>query len=154
VPTPIPPPPTLDPLERQLGEGGDPAGGRPARPGQLTFGWRVATVGMWALVFVAFTGVWKASRELGLATWWLGPFGAPRPFFVIIVPFVLPVLVVVAALNNARGLPWLGLGAGAATALIGVGDLDRVTRLGLVEIAIGLAAMLFSLATVSGRYRS
>ncbi len=123
------------------------------RSGQLTFGWRLATVGMWALVFVAFTGVWKASRELGLATWWLGPFGAPQPIVVMLVPFVLPSAMVVAGLNNARGLPWLGIGAGLVTVAIGAGDLDRVGRLGLVEIGLGVAAIGFSVATASGRYR-
>jgi len=109
---------------------------------------------MWVLVFVAFTGVWKVSRELGLSTWWLGPFGDPRPVFVMLVPFVLPAVLIVAALNNATRLPWLGLTASAGTIAIGIADLDRVARLGIVEIGLGVAAALFSATTAVGRYRA
>ncbi len=38
---------------------------------------------------------------------------------------------VVAAVNNARRLPWYGLGASAVGAAIAIGDLGRVVRLGL-----------------------
>ena len=123
------------------------------RPGQLTPGWRIATGVTWGLVFVAFTAVWKVSRELGLATWWLGPVGEPKPIFVLLLPFVAPALMVLATLNSSRRLPWAGLVASAVTAAIGIGDLDRVTRLGIVEIAIGCAAAAVSLASFSGRYR-
>jgi len=30
------------------------------------------------MAFVAYTGAWKVSRELGLATWWLGPISEPQ----------------------------------------------------------------------------
>ena len=67
----------------------------------------------WALVIVAFAAVWKTSRELGLTTWWLGPFGEPQPAFVTMLPFVAPLVMVVLALNNVRRLPWVGLAAAA-----------------------------------------
>jgi hypothetical protein len=123
------------------------------RPGQLTPGWRIATGVTWGLVFVAFTAVWKVSRELGLSTWWLGPVGEPQPIYVLLLPFVAPALMVLATLNNGRRLPWAGLVASAITAAIGIGDLSRVTRLGIVEIAIGAAAAAVSLASLSGLYR-
>ena len=91
-------------------------------PGQLTAGWRVVTGVTWGLVFVAFAGVWKVSRELGLSTWWLGPIGEPQPVFVLLLPFVAPVAMVVAALNDVRWLPVAGLVASAVTAVIGFGD--------------------------------
>ena len=106
------------------------------------------------MVFVAFTGVWKASRELGLATWWLGPISEPRPLFVMLLPFVAPVAMVVATLNNARRLPWFGLAASAACAAVGIGDLDRVRRLAYVELAIAAAGALVSVASLSGVYRA
>jgi hypothetical protein len=123
------------------------------RPGQLTPGWRIATGVTWGLVFVAFTAVWKVSRELGLSTWWLGPIGEPQPVFVLLLPFVAPGLVVLATLNNARRLPWAGLLASTVTAAIGVGDLDRVTRLAIVELAIAGAGAAVSIASFSGVYR-
>ena len=99
-------------------------------PGQLTLGWRLATAATWILVFVAWSGVWKASRELGIATWWLGPVGEPRPFPVLLLPFVAPGVMVALALNNARRLPWYGLAAAAICIAIGIVDLGYVRRLG------------------------
>ena len=108
---------------------------------------------MWFLVFVAYCGVWKASRELGLATWWLGPVSDPQPIFVMLLPFVGPAAMVIAALANVRRLPWFGLVASAAAVLIAIPDLDRVRRLGIVELAIAVAAALVSIAGFSGTYR-
>ena len=108
---------------------------------------------MWGLTMLAFVGIWKASRELGLATWWKGPESEPRSFFVMLVPFYLPSVVAVAALSNSRWVPWLGVAAGVVTALVGLGDLGDVARFGVVEIALGVAGIVFSLASLSGRYR-
>jgi hypothetical protein len=124
------------------------------RPGQLTRGWRIVTGATWGLVFVAFTAVWKVSRELGLSTWWLGPIGEPRPIFVLLLPFVAPAVMVLATLNNIRRLPWLGLAASAVTAAIGIGDVSRYTRLGMLEVVIGGAAAAVSVASFGGLYRS
>jgi hypothetical protein len=105
------------------------------------------------LVFVAFTAVWKSSRELGLSTWWLGPVSEPQPVVVMLLPFVAPAAMLLATLNNVRWLPWGGLVASAGTAAIGIADLDRVPRLGLVEVAIAGAAAAVSVASFGGRYR-
>ena len=89
-------------------------GDRAATPvaGQLTNGWRLFTGIGWALVIVAYAAVWKTSYELGLSTWWLGPFGDPQPAFVTMLPFVAPLVMVLLALNNSRWLPWAGLVGG------------------------------------------
>ena len=150
---PPPPPPLPPPTDADRPAAG--AGWRrdaPA-PGQLTRGWRIATGVTWGLVFVAFTAVWKSSRELGLSTWWLGPVGEPQPVVVMLLPFVAPVAMLLATLNNVRWLPWAGLVASAGTAVVGIADLDRVPRLGLVEVAIAGAAAAVSVASFGGRYR-
>ena len=114
----------------------------------------MVTLATWALVFVAWSGVWKASRELGLATWWLGPISAPRPLVVMLLPFVAPAVVGVLALNNARRLPWLGLGAAVIAAVIGVVDLSYVRRLGIVELVVAACGAAVSLASFTGMYRA
>jgi len=111
------------------------------------------TAATWILVFVAWTLVWKASRDLGIATWWLGPVGAPRPFPVLLLPFVAPGVMVALALNNARRLPWYGLTAAAIGIAIGVIDLGYVRRLGLVEILLATCGALVAIASLTGRYR-
>jgi hypothetical protein len=120
----------------------------------LTGGWRLVTAVTWGLVFIAFAAVWKVSRELGLSTWWLGPIGEPQPVFVMLLPFVAPVAMVVATLNHTRWLPIAGLVASAVTAAVGLGDLDRVLRLAIVELAIAGAAAAVSIASFAGLYRS
>jgi 4-amino-4-deoxy-L-arabinose transferase-like glycosyltransferase len=119
----------------------------------MTPPWRAATTATWVLVFVAWSGVWKASRELGVATWWLGPDGAPRPIVVMLLPFVVPLVMVVLALNNVRRLPWYGLAAAAIAAVIGIVDLSYVRRLGIVEIVIAAAGAAVAIAGFAGVYR-
>lgn len=109
---------------------------------------------VWALVIVGFVAVWKTSQELGLNTWWLGPFGDPQPVYVRMLPFLPALAMLLLVVNNFRWVPWAGLGAAGLTALIGVLDLGKVTRLGLVELAIAAAGALTSLAGLSGRYRA
>ena len=106
------------------------------------------------LVFVAWSGVWKASRELGIGTWWLGPVGEPRPVFVMLLPFLAPGVMVALALNGARRLPWFGLTAASVGLAIGIADLGWIRRLGYVEIVLAACAAAVSIASLSGRYRT
>lgn len=122
--------------------------------GQLTNGWRFVTGLTWGLVIVAYVAVWKTSRELGLSTWWLGPFGDPQTPFVTMLPFIPPLVMVLLAVNNSRWLPRAGLGAAAVLAVIAVLDLGKVPRLALVELAIAGAGALISVASTAGRYRA
>ena len=128
--------------------------GRPPQPGQLTPGWRLTVLVAWVLALLAWCAAWKTSRELGLSTWWLGPSAEPRPFPVLLLPFVPIVAMIAATLNNVRRLAWYGLLASAVGAAIAVGDLGRVVRLGLVELAIAAATAAVSVASLSGTYRS
>ena len=145
--TPLPGPPPVAPAAAPI---------RPIGPraGQLTPGWRLVTGAAWIMAFVAYTGAWKVSRELGLATWWLGPISEPQPFFVMLAPFAAPAVMVVLTLNNARRLPWYGLTASLVGVAVGLADLDHVRRLAGVELAIAAAGALVSVASLSGLYRS
>ena len=105
-------------------------------------------------MIVAYAAVWKTSYELGLTTWWLGPFGDPQPAFVTMLPFVPPLAMVLLALNNSRWLPWAGLAAAVVLAVIAVFDLSRVPRLAIVELAIAAAGALLAVAGFAGRYRA
>lgn len=109
---------------------------------------------LWVFVFLALTGVWKASQELGLATWWLGPFSDPNSPALRLLPFYAPTAMVVVSLSNLRWLPFAGLGASAVTIVIGLLDLGEVRRLGLVELAIGGTAAAFSLLSLTAMYRN
>jgi hypothetical protein len=112
------------------------------------------TAGIWIGVIVALAAVWNASVQLGLSTWWLGPRADPQPRVVQFAPFIAPALMLLATINHVRWLAWFGLGAAAVVAGVGIGDLDRVTGLAIVELAIAAAAALASLASLTGTYRS
>jgi hypothetical protein len=124
------------------------------RPGDLTRGWVVVVTLCWVGVVVAFAAVWNTSRQLGLATWWLGPPADAQPFVVTMLPFLAPTLMAAATLNRTRYVPLLGLGAAAVTAAVGVADLGRVRGLGVVEILVAVAAAAVSVAALSGMYRA
>ena len=126
---------------------------RTPRAGELTGGWRLVTGVTWMLVVVGLGCVWKTSDQLGLSTWWLGPRGDPHSIVIQLLPFVPAVLMVLAAINHVRYLPWFGLVASGLVVLTGLFDIVRFTGLGVLEIAIGVAAAVVSLVSLAGMYR-
>ena len=127
---------------------------RTPRAGELSAGWRLVTGLTWMLVVVGLGCVWKTSDQLGLSTWWLGPRGEPHSIVIQMLPFVPAVLMVLAAINHVRYLPWFGLLASILIVLMGVFDIVRFTGLGALEVAIGVAAAVVSLVSLAGMYRN
>ena len=123
------------------------------RARQRLVGRRAYVLGLVA-VSVAFIATGKASRDIGLATWWLGPAGDPQPVWIMLLPFVAPCAMVVGVLYGIRNLPWLGLGAAAVTAAVGLGDIGRVNGIAVVELSLAAAGALVSIAALAGRFRS
>jgi hypothetical protein len=107
----------------------------------------------WVGVFTGYLAVWKASEELGLATWWLGPRSDPQPVLVRLVPFVVAASFGILASSNMPGMPVIGVIGAIALATIAVPDLSRSTGLATVEFAIAGAAFLVSAASFTGTYR-
>ena len=106
------------------------------------------------LVFLAYTAVWKASRELGLATWWLGPTAEPRPIPILLVPFVAPLAMILPRSTTPGGCRGTAWPPPLSASPIAIGDLGTFRRLGLVELGIAVAAGAVSVASMAGRYRS
>lgn len=138
---PVPPPPPGFAVHRP-------------RPGELTAGWRTMTIVTWAAVFFAFAGVWKASVEIGLHTWWIGPRSDPQPVAVRLIPFAVAALVALAASYNVRRLPWIGIAGALGIAVIAAFDVVTSARLAAVEFAVAGAALAVSLTSLTGQYRS
>jgi len=107
----------------------------------------------WIGVFLAWMAVWKASEEIGIGTWWLGPRSTPQPLVVKLVPFFVTALFGVLVSYNLRRLPAIGVIGALALAAIAVPDLSRSTGLAAVEFAIAGAVLLVSLAAFTGTYR-
>jgi hypothetical protein len=111
------------------------------------------TVAMWVGVFVAYLAVWKASEEIGIATWWLGPRSSPQPVAVRLVPYVVAAFFGILASYNVKRLPLVGLIGSLALAAIAVPDLSRSTGLAVIEFTIAGAVLLVSAASFTGMYR-
>jgi hypothetical protein len=110
-------------------------------------------VAAWVGAFVAYLAVWKASEELGLATWWLGPRSDPQPILIRLVPFIVTAVFGILASYNVRRMPAIGLLGAAALAAIAVPDLSRSTGLAIIEFTIAGAVALVSAASFTGVYR-
>ncbi len=107
----------------------------------------------WIGVFVAYMAVWKASEELGIATWWLGPRSNPQPLIIRLVPFVVAAVFGILASYNVPRMPTIGLVGAAVLAAIAVPDLSRSGGLAAIEFAIAGAVVLVSAASFTGVYR-
>jgi hypothetical protein len=106
----------------------------------------------WVGAFLAYMGVWKASEEIGIGTWWLGPRSTPQPLVVRLLPFAVTGVFAILAGYNVRRMPWISLVGAAALAGFAAADLSRSTGLALVEFAIAGAVALVSLAASTGTY--
>jgi hypothetical protein len=126
---------------------------RAPRAGELTPRWRLAQAFTWIGVAVAIGSIWKTTDQLGMSTWWLGPRGEPRPAAVQVLPFVPALVMVLLTINHVRHLPWWSLGASALVVAVGVVDLGYKPAIGMLEIAVGVAAALVSVASFAGSYR-
>lgn len=122
----------------------------PLRPGQLTPGWKVTFVAGWVGVMAAFGAVAQAGRIAGISPWWLGPETDPRFFLIIGLPFVGPVIAILAAIRGLRSTCYIGIAASVGSMAIAWGDREY-SKLALVELVIGLAGLLVSVACLGGR---
>ncbi len=108
----------------------------------------------WVGAFLAYLAVWKASEEIGIATWWLGPRSHPQPIPIRLIPFAVVAVFGILASFNVRRLPWISLAGSGALALIAIPDLSRSGGLAAIEFAIAGAVALVSLGSFTGTYRA
>lgn len=127
---------------------------RPGRVGEVSPAWRVALSIAWVLVFLAYLGVWKASEEIGIGTWWLGARSNPQPVVVRLVPFIVVAVFGAVASFPVKRLPLVSLAGALLLAAIALPDFSRASGLAVVELAIAGAVALVALASLTGRYRT
>jgi len=108
----------------------------------------------WVGAFLAYLAVWKASEEIGIATWWLGPNSHPEPMYIRLLPFAVVAVFGILASYNVRRLPWISLAGSGVLALIAIPDLSRSAGLAAIEFAIAAAVALVSLGSFTGMYRA
>ena len=128
-------------------------GHRARRAGELTNVWRAVMIAAWVGIVLGFVAVWRSSWTLGLSTWWLGPEADPRFVLLLVLPFLMPLAMVAAALLRVRWVPYYGVAAAIGTALIAWGDVGRVDGLAVVELALAAGGLLVSVASLTGVLR-
>lgn len=124
-----------------------------ARAGELDVLWRTVLAACWIGVFFAFAAVWKASEEIGIATWWLGPRSDPQPPLIRLSPFILALAVGLIVISNRREAVWVSYGGAVVIGVLAALDVSRSGGLALVEFAIAGAVLLVTTASFAGRYR-
>ncbi len=108
----------------------------------------------WITSFFAYAGVWQASVQIGIGTWWVGPRAQPTNVAIKLIPFYLALIVALLIVYNVRWIVrWSATGV-AVAALISVPDFSRSVGLGTAEAIIAGLLGLITLASLSGRYRA
>lgn len=126
----------------------------PPRVGELTIAWRVALIVAWVGAFVAYMAVWKSSEEIGIATWWLGPRSSPQPLLVRLIPFIVSATFGALASFKMRNISLISVAGAVALGAIAIPDFSRSVGLAVIELVIGVAVALVSLASLTGRYQA
>ena len=123
------------------------------RPGDLTTSWRLMLGLGWLSAFFVYAGVWQASVQIGIGTWWIGPRAQPTNTVVKLIPFFLTLSLGLLVAYNVRWIVRWSTVGGAAAALISIPDFSRSTSLGVAEAIIAGLLGMITLASLSGRYR-
>ena len=133
------PPPTPVPSVDAMGFAGAP---RPHRR-TLTTGWRWVLACGWGTVMAGIGVVANTGFLLGDPPFWTGNGLA-------VLPFVAPVVVLVALAADWRYEIALSFAAAAATAAIGIIDLFHAPPMGLGELVFAFVALLITVAAMAG----
>jgi len=108
----------------------------------------------WTAAFFAYAGVWQASVQIGIGTWWIGPRAQPTNLAIRLIPFFLSLAMgLLIAYDARRIVRWSAVGV-AVAALIAVPDFSRSVGLGAIEAVIAGLLGVITLASLSGRYRA
>jgi len=128
--------------------------GAGARPGDLSGSWRVMLGLAWVTAFFCYAGIWQASVQIGIGTWWVGPRAQPTHVAVKLIPFVLTLAMGLLVVYNVKSLVrWSAAGVVGA-ALVSLPDFSRSVGLGVAEAIIAGLLGLVTVASLSGRYRA
>ena len=119
------------------------AGAPPIRRRTLTTGWRWVLACGWGTVMAGIGVVANTGFILGDPPFWTGNGLA-------VLPFVAPVLVLVALAADWRYEIPLSFLAVAATFAIGLADVFRARPMGLGELLFAVVALLITVAAMAG----
>ena len=116
--------------------------------------WKLVGVTSWLLVTAALTCAAIASRSVGKSTWWLGPESNPTFALLWALPFLMPVVSIVAILLLPRIAGYVGIGCSLVLAGVAIGDIAGSPGIAIIEGITAVSALFIAIATLAGRERN
>lgn len=108
----------------------------------------------WVGAFFAYAGIWQASVQVGIGTWWIGPRAQPTHVVIRLLPFVLALVMTLLVVYSVRHvMRWSAIGVLAAF-LGAIPDFSRSVGLGIAEVVVAALVGVVTLGALSGRYRA
>lgn len=122
--------------------------------GQLVSWSRVAHFMVWAGIGVGLAMVARSSYVTGLGTWWVGPPGDQNNVLMIMLPFLVPLIMIVLVMSWSPRIPWYGIAGSVILGGVAVADIGYVKGYAVVEGALAACGLVVSVASLYGRYQA
>jgi len=113
--------------------------------------WKLVGVTSWLLVTAAITCAAIASRSVGKSTWWLGPESNPTIPLLWALPFLMPVVSIIAIIRLPRIAGYIGIGCSLVLAGVAIGDIAGTPGVAIIEGIVAVSALFIAIATLAGR---
>ena len=113
--------------------------------------WKLVGVTSWLLVTAGITCAAIASRSVGKSTWWLGPESNPTFPLLWALPFLMPVVSIIAVLRLPRIAGYIGIGCSLVLAGVAIGDIAGSPGVAIIEGIVAVSALFIAIATLAGR---
>lgn len=118
---------------------------RYGRPG---IAWRGLTIATWIAVLLCLAVIAISSRTIGRSVWWIGPAGNPAPKYYMLLPLVLALAPLEGGFWRSRSTVSTSVVCSLGLIAIALPDLSRSPGIAAATCAVGLAALLQSIALV------
>jgi len=116
--------------------------------------WKLVGVTSWLLVTAGITCAAIASRSVGKSTWWLGPESNPTFPLLWALPFLMPVVSIIAVLRLPHIAGYVGIGCSLVLAGVAIGDIAGSPGIAIIEGIVAVSALFIAIATLAGRTHS
>ncbi|MEY3977534.1 MAG: hypothetical protein RLZZ284_390 [Actinomycetota bacterium] len=113
--------------------------------------WRVLATISWVGVLVCQLAVAITSRNIGKATWWLGPESNPQPIVLWALPFFITVAALVATQRPGRLSVVVHLVCVALLVVVAALDVSGTPGVATVEFVIAFVALLITVVFAAAR---
>ncbi|MGA1320490.1 MAG: hypothetical protein ACO3Z0_01665 [Ilumatobacteraceae bacterium] len=113
--------------------------------------WRALATISWVGVLVCQLAVAITSRNIGKATWWLGPESNPQPLVVWALPFFITVAALVATQRPGRLSIVVHLVCVVLLVVVAALDVRNTPGVATVEFVVAFAALLITVVSAAAR---